>query len=109
MDKSQKKLLAVIVSVVLIFTIGITALSLFQMPDFRADNSAQMTIGEAKAMVLEYAQVQESDAAFTKQEADIRRGTRQYDIEFTDGTSEYKFKVDAHTGKVISYVQETVD
>lgn len=109
MDRAQKKLLAVIVSVVLVFTIGITALSLLEMPDFRADNSAQISIGEARILVLEYADVQESDVVFTKQEADIRRGIRRYDIEFTDGTDEYKFKVDAHTGKVISYVRETVD
>lgn len=109
MDKSQKKLLAVIVSVVLAFTIGITAISFLKMPEFGADNSAQLTIGEAKAVVLEYADVQESDVVFTKQEAEIRRGIRRYELEFTDGTKEYSFYINAHTGEVISSSSELID
>lgn len=109
MEKNQKKLLAVIISVVLAFTISITAVSFLKMPELGADNSAKLTIGEAESAVLEYAGVQESDVVFTKQEAEIRHGIRIYEFEFTDGTKEYEFKVNAHTGDVISSSSELID
>ncbi|MDE5985346.1 MAG: PepSY domain-containing protein [Eubacterium sp.] len=109
MDKSQKKLLAVIISVVLAFTVGITCISLLQMPDLDADNSARITIGEARTMVLEYAGAQESDVVFTNQDTHIRPDMRIYKLEFNDGTMEYEFKIDAHTGEIIESSSEPLD
>ena len=109
MDKSQKKLLAVIISVVFVFTACTILVSFLKLPEFNADNSAKMTIGQAKSIVLEYVNLNEDDVAFTKQEAEINQGVRKYYFEFNDGTTEYEFKIDAHTGKVISSSSGLVD
>lgn len=109
MDKSQKKLLTVIISVVLVFAVGIICISLLQMPDSAADNSAQITIGEARAMALEYVGAQESDVVFTEQDIRVRPDMRIYKLEFNDGSVEYEFRIDAHTGEIIASSSEQLD
>lgn len=109
MNRNEKKVLIFIVSLVFAFTAAGTAVSFFKMPQLNADNSAQISIGQAKQIVLGYADVDEDDVAFTKIEADIKRGVREYDFEFCNGTMEFKYKIDAHTGDVISGSSRRID
>lgn len=109
MNKNEKKVLIFIVSLVFVFTAAGTAVSFLKMPQLNADNSAQISIGQAKQIVLDYAGVDENDVAFTKIEADIKRGVREYDFEFSDGTTEFEYKMDAHTGDIISSSSSRID
>lgn len=109
MNKSEKKVFTIIIFVVTVFSVCITALSLFKIPMISNDNSAIISIGEAKAEVLEIASLEESDVVFTEQEADIRHGFRYYDFAFNDGTMRYRYRMDAHTGEVVSSSSEQID
>lgn len=109
MNKGEKKIFTVIISIVIAFVLSVTAVSVLEMPDLNADNSAIITIGEAKTLVLEYTEQSEADVVFTKQETDIERGVRKYDIEFNNGTTEYEYCIDAHTGKTISSMSQQID
>lgn len=109
MSKSEKKVLTVIIFIVMVFSVGIMVLSLFKIPTICQDNSAVISIGEAKSDVLELAGLAEDDVVFTEQEADIKNGFRYYDFSFNDGTMSYKYRLDAHTGDVVSSSSEKID
>lgn len=109
MDKSEKKVFTIIIFIVTVFSVCITVLSLFRIPIISNDNSAKISIGEARAEVLELTSLDESDVVFTEQEADIKRGFRYYDFAFNDGTMSYKYRIDAHTGDVVLSSSEQID
>ena len=99
MDKSEKKVFTIIIFIVMVFSVCITVLSLFKIPMISNDNSAKISIGEARSEVL----------VFTEQEADIKNGFRYYDFSFNDGTMSYKYRIDAHTGDVVLSSSEQID
>lgn len=109
MSKSEKKVFTVIIFIVMVFSVSITVLSLFKIPTISHDNSAVISIGEAKSDVLELAGLEEDDVVFTEQEADIKNGFRYYDFSFNDGTMSYRYRIDAHTGDVVSSSSEKID
>ena len=109
MNKVEKKVFTIIIFIVTVFSVCITVLSLFRIPIISNDNSAKISIGEAKSEVLELTSLDESDVVFTEQEADIRHGFRYYDLSFTDGTMSYKYRIDAHTGDVVFSSSEQID
>lgn len=109
MGKNEKKVFTIIIVIVTLFSVCITALSLFKIPMISNDNSAKISIGEARAEVLKLTALDEDDVVFTEQEADIKNGFRYYDFSFNDGTMSYKYRIDAHTGDVVSSSSEQID
>lgn len=109
MGKNEKKVFTIIIVIVTLFSVCITALSLFKIPMISNDNSAIISIGEAKSEVLELTELDEGDVVFTEQQADIKNGFRYYDFSFNDGTMSYKYRIDAHTGDVVSSSSVQID
>lgn len=101
MDKSEKKILTVIISIIIIFVLSITAVSYMCKAENRP-NQVQITIGAARAIALEDAQADEKDVVFTEQESEIEHGLYAYEIEFNDGITKYKYMINAQDGKIIS-------
>ncbi len=109
MDKIEKKVFTIIIFIVVLFSVCIVTLSLFKIPMISNDNSAKLSIGEARSEVLELNSLDEGDVVFTEQEADIKNGFRYYDFAFNDGTMSYKYRIDAHTGDVVFSSSEQID
>lgn len=109
MGKSEKKVFTIIIFIVMVFSVCITVLSLFKIPMISNDNSAKISIGEARSEVLKLTSLNEDDVVFTEQETDIKNGFRYYDFSFNDGTMSYKYRIDAHTGDVVLSSSEQID
>ena len=92
----MKKLVVFILALVLMM--GLT------IPAF-ADNG-KLTVEEAKKAALEYAEVKEEDATFTKAHKDWDNGRYVYEIEFWVGNTEYDMDVDMETGKIYDFSTE---
>ncbi len=67
-----------------------------------------ITIEAAKQIALGDAGVKASEATFTKQYLDIEDGFAVYDVEFTIGTYEYDYEINAITGEVFDKGREAV-
>lgn len=102
MEKSEKKILTVIILVMLIFISGITASAYIGRADNKVRNHAQITIGDARAIALEDAENDEANVVFTKQKREIEQGVYAYEIEFNDGLTRYEYEINAQTGEIIS-------
>lgn len=109
MEKAEKKVFTSIVFVITVFIVCITALSLCKIPEMSNDNSAKISIGEAKRAVLALSSLAEEDVVFTEQEVELTHGFRYYDLEFNNGEMKYEYRVDAHTGEVVSSSSEQID
>ena len=69
------------------------------------DATATSYIGEAKAkaIALQHAGVHESDIMLTKLKLDYDDRKAVYEVEFYIANKEYDYKIDAKTGKIVSY------
>jgi uncharacterized membrane protein YkoI len=83
----------------------------------RAEESRSMRteVGEAmiggeraREIALKHAGVEEAAATRMKVETDREKGRQIYGVEFTAGAKKYEYKIDAHTGEVISFEQKAV-
>lgn len=102
MDKSEKKVLTVIISIIIIFILGITAVSYICRTENKVANHAQITIGAARAIALEDAGTNDANVVFTEQDSNIKHGRYSYEFEFNDGLTEYEYEIDAQDGTIIS-------
>lgn len=66
-----------------------------------------ITVEQAKALALEHAGLAETDVNFTKAKLENDDGRTFYEIEFRQGTTEYDYKIDAVSGTIVEYEQET--
>ena len=89
----MKKLVAFVLAVAILASLGISAF---------ADN-AGLTEEEARQAALEYAQVREEDARFTKTRRDWDDGRTVYEIEFWVENTEYEMDVDTETGRITDF------
>lgn len=64
--------------------------------------AAQISLDDAKAIVLADAGVSNSDVTFTKEKLDREKGTWYYDLEFYTADTEYDYEVYVETGKIVS-------
>lgn len=71
-----------------------------------AKPSSYIGLDAAKETALQDAQL--SDATFTTAELEDHDGTAYYELDFTDGDTEYRYAVDAVTGTVIESSSEAV-
>lgn len=102
MEKSEKKVLAAIILIMLIFISGITVVSYIGRIDNKVKNHAEITIGDAREIALADAENDESDVVFTKQICEMEQGVYAYEIEFNDGLTRYEYEINAQTGEIIS-------
>ncbi len=71
------------------------------------DDSAQMiSLERAKEIALEHAGLAENAVTFEKSELDREDGRTVYEIDFTDGSFEYDYEIEAYTGAVVGYDRE---
>ncbi len=78
--------------------------------DFDADQSATaVSAAKAKEIALAHAGVSPSDASFIRAELDRDDGVQVYEIEFTAGTTEYDYEVDAQTGAILKSSAEALE
>ena len=68
----------------------------------------ELTIDEAKALVLKENNLSESDVVFSKPESDYDNNMLIYDIEFIYNNTEYNYEVRASDGQIISFEQDSV-
>ncbi len=75
------------------------------------DNQSTTAISAAKAkeIALAHAGISASDASFIRAELDTDDGVQVYEIEFTSGTAEYDYEVNAQTGAVITFSKEALE
>lgn len=89
----MKKLISMVLVLVLMLAFGATA--------FAAGEP--LTKAEAKKIALEYAEVDESEAFFTKAREDWDDGRHVYEFEFYVDTTEYDIEVDANSGRITDF------
>lgn len=85
--------------------------------DADEDNNANqsttaISAAGAKEIALAHAGISASEASFIRAELDTDDGVKVYEIEFTSGTTEYDYEINAQTGAVIKFskeAHETVD
>lgn len=82
--------------------------------DIDEDNNANqsttaISAAGAKEIALAHAGISASDASFIRAELDTDDGVKVYEIEFTSGTTEYEYEVNAQTGAVIKFSMESLE
>ena len=94
-----------------LFAFLLSFLSLFS-PFSVAGNrypEADISKSEAKAIVLEHAELDASDVRRYKVETDNEHGRLVYEIDFDSGRYEYEYTVDAENGKILKAEKEFRD
>ncbi|MBQ3498062.1 MAG: PepSY domain-containing protein [Clostridia bacterium] len=92
----MKKLIALTLALLAVFTVGTTALA--------APTDNLITKDEAKAIVLEHAGYEAADVRFTKVKLDFDDGRYEYEIEFrAEGNLEYDYTLNAENGRIVEY------
>lgn len=71
-----------------------------ELPAMKSSQNT-ITLEEAKAAALKYAELAASDVTFTKAELDHDDGITEYEIEFRYGRKDYEFKIDAYSGEIL--------
>ena len=72
-----------------------------------ASDKAYIGVDKAKAAALAHAGLQQADVTFGKVKLDYDDGRAEYEVEFYRGHTEYDYDIDATTGEVLSFDQET--
>ena len=92
----MKKLIAMIMSVLMMLGFGTTAF---------ADNEP-LTVEQAMQAALDYAGVNASEVTFTKTHRDYDGGHEVYEIEFYANNTEYDMDVDVYSGRLMDFSTE---
>lgn len=74
----------------------------------QATNNGEVTLEQAKDIVLKDANVSKADATFTKEKTDYDYGENVYDIEFYTATTEYDYEVSIATGAIVERSSEAI-
>lgn len=70
-------------------------------------SGGNISVDQAKSLALEHAGLTEADVSFTKAKLENDDGHTFYEIEFRQGTVEYDYKIDASSGTILEYEQDT--
>lgn len=97
----MKKIWSMLLSVMLLLTFTVTALS----PLGAVAQAATRGISaeQAKQIALQHAGLAESDVLFQKIELDREHGRLVYEIEFISNYQEYDYEIDANSGEIVSF------
>jgi uncharacterized membrane protein YkoI len=90
---------------------GVPATTPTQPPLPPVTNAAQngtITEAQAKQVALNQAGVTEADTSWIRAKLDWDDGRQHYDVDFVVGTREYEYEINATTGKIISYSNESM-
>lgn len=68
----------------------------------------QIGFAKAKKIALKEAGLSAKNGSWEKQELDREDGRMIYELEFVSGEREYEFEIDAQTGAVIDFKEESV-
>lgn len=71
-----------------------------------ASTAAAISTQQAVDIALEHARVSEADTSFLHTEQDYEHGRLVYEVEFYVGQAEYKYEIDAATGKILDMEME---
>ena len=69
--------------------------------------STQISVEKAKEIALEHAKITDKNVFFAKSKLDTDKGITEYEIEFFHNENEYEIDIDATSGEVKSFTQET--
>lgn len=72
-------------------------------------SSEDIPAEQAKEIVLEHAGLSASGAVFVRVNIDYEDSRRIYEVEFYAGNTEYDYKLDAKTGKILSWDHDVED
>lgn len=72
-------------------------------PGQNSGGSAYIGMDRAKAIALEHAGLTAAQAAFTHASMDRDHGKMVYELEFRQGRTEYEYKIDAATGRILDH------
>ena len=78
-------------------------------PVVQSGGGALIEESVAKANVLKHAGISADKATFTKVKLERGIGSTKYELEFYDDTTEYEYEVDAQTGNILKFEQESRD
>ena len=71
-----------------------------------AAGTSALSTQQAVDIALDHAQVNEADTSFLHTEQDHEHGRLVYEVEFYVGQTEYKYEIDASTGKILEMEQD---
>lgn len=74
-----------------------------------AKDTKQISLDKAKKIALKKAGLSEKDGKWKKEELESEDGRKVYDLEFVSGDREYEFDIDAQTGDVVDFKEESVN
>ena len=69
-------------------------------------NSSEITLEQAKEIVLKHASLSSDQVTFVRGEIDFDNGVKKYDIEFYHENREYDYEIDASNGSILSYERD---
>ncbi len=72
-------------------------------------STTAVSAAKAKEIALAHAGISASDARFIRAELDTDDGIKVYEIEFTAGTTEYDYGINAQTGEIITFSREAME
>lgn len=85
-----------------------TAAADFSTDAAPAEEKKQISMDQAKKIALKKAGLSAKDGKWVKGELEREDGRKVYDLEFVSGEREYEFEVDARTGAVVDFKEESV-
>ena len=91
----MKKTIATILALIMLLSLGTTALA-----------AAPLSLEQAKQMALDYTGVNAADAVFTKAYKSYDDGREVYEIEFYANNTEYDMDIDVYTGRITDFSSE---
>lgn len=77
-------------------------------PQANTNNTAYISVDEAKNIALGQTGLSASDVNFVKTKLENDDGRAEYEIEFYSGTTEYDYTIDAVTGTVLEYDMDSI-
>lgn len=71
-------------------------------------STTAISAAKTKEIALAHAGISASDARFIRAELDTDDGIQVYEIEFTSGTTEYDYEINAQTGAIVTFSMEAL-
>lgn len=72
------------------------------------ENEQNISLDEAKLIVLTHAGLNENDVTFNEAKLDYDNGTAEYEIEFTADDIKYEYNIGAADGKILEFSSEVI-
>lgn len=91
-------------------TIAASMLNIYgTIPVYAQSPSTQITVEEARKLAIDHAGVEESSVIYKASDHEAGDGTRELEIDFYSGNTEFGYEIDAETGTIIEAKSELMD